>query len=59
MTVLDARALKDDPKGMAFLRSVLRQTSKSHSGNPPKPGQVLARFIKRRTAVAENGSTRP
>jgi hypothetical protein len=43
MPVLDAKALETDPKGMAFLKSVLRQ-SPTGSKPPPKESSRMGRI---------------
>jgi len=57
MPVLDVKALEIDPKGAAFLKSVLRQTCSSEV--PPKecPRIVRIRFhIPRRTRELAAGT---
>jgi hypothetical protein len=57
MPVLDARALKTDPKGVAFLLSVLRHNPTSHPNDTSKPSPTLIRLIKRRTGRLQDGVT--
>jgi hypothetical protein len=52
MPVLDARALKADPKGSAFLLSVLRRSVPSDS----KPSPVRTGPTKRRTELLKDGA---
>ncbi|KLK94966.1 hypothetical protein AA309_00480 [Microvirga vignae] len=56
MPVLDAKALETDPKGMAFLLSVLRQSPSASSlqpkevappRNPPQNVRMHFRFTRR------------
>jgi hypothetical protein len=46
MPVLDAKALKTDPKGAAFLLSVLRRSPSSVSNTAMKPRPVWVRPAK-------------
>jgi hypothetical protein len=48
MPVLDAKALKTDPKGAAFLLSVLRRSPQSHSTNTSEPSPAQTPPIKHR-----------
>jgi len=59
MPVLDAKALKNDPKGAAFLRGVLRQSPSSYSKRGFERSPAQTRLIKRRDELLEDSITRP
>jgi hypothetical protein len=50
MPVLDAKALETDPKGLEFLRDVLRDTS------PRRPSEAVARVPRKGSWRAERAS---
>ena len=56
MPVLDAKALKTDPKGTAFLRGVLRPGPTAHLKAEPKPGRGQIDMIKHRAELFDRAS---
>ncbi|MFC4175659.1 hypothetical protein ACFOYU_26875 [Microvirga sp. GCM10011540] len=59
MPVLDAKALKTDPKGAAFLLGVLRRTPVSPPKDESKQGAAQIRSDRRREEFLQEGTTRP
>lgn len=57
MPVLDAKALKKDPKGAAFLLSVLRCSPAPPPEEQPRPNPPQVRIGKRRDEVFQGTPT--